>query len=408
MPPLPQGQSKLKKAILILSFLIFSLCLFSQKKDYYFYKNDGIFLSPVEEPSKEIDKILKLLNSKKYKKAKTNLYNLKLNLKSSETFKLLEEFILFLEKPEKDGSGLVKLLKDDFPSHKQIKAEILWLSGKKFESFAIYNEIYEYILDKTELKKSLEGKVKDFTFLLEKDLKEALKGGNFEDFCLGIWKFPEKLFRGETYYKAKTLCSIIEGNEEEAERCLQNINGNERKNLNFFVEILKLGNTQQLEELKKGNFDEEYKKFAHYLYFKIEDLWLLENMPPFYLEAYNSKNLKLKEMAILFCLYFPQIRGEIQKGAGEDYKEFDPLELSCLYPLILGKVIEKDSLEEELDGDRFIFYLNKFLEFLNLLNPCGKEWDGFVKCGIIPAEKSKEKIEGRFLASIIRKIKGDL
>lgn len=407
MPPLPQGQNKLKKAILILSFLIFSLGLFSQKKEYYFYKNDGIFLNPVEESSKEIDKILKLLNSKKYKKAKANLYNLKLDIKNNETFKLLEEFILFLEKPEKDGSDLVKLLKD-FPSHKQIKAEIFWLSGKKFEFFAIYNEIYEYILDKPELKKSLEVRVKDFTFLLEKDLKATLEGGNFENFCSGILKFPEKLFRGGTYYKAKTLCSIIAGDANEAERYLQNINEKERIDLNFFVEILRLGNTQKLEELKKGNFSEEYKKFASYLYFKIEDLWLLENMPPFYLEAYNSKNLKVKEMAILFCLYFPQIRGEIQKGAGEDYKEFGPLELSCLYPLILGKVIEKDSLAKELDGDKFIFYLNRFLEFLNLLNPCGKEWDGFVKCGIIPAEKSKEEIEGQFLASIIRKIKGDL
>ncbi|MEJ5166573.1 MAG: hypothetical protein WHV67_06060 [Thermoanaerobaculia bacterium] len=398
----------MKKAILILSFLIFSLCLFSQKEEIYFYKNDGIFLSPVEDSSKEIDKILKLLSSKKYKKAKTNLYNLKLNLKSSETFKLLEEFILFLEKPEKDGSDLLGLLKMDIPSHQQIRAEIFWLSGKKYESFAIYDTIYEYVSTKPKLLKSLQGRVKDFTNFLKEDIREVLEKGNFEDFCLGILRFPEKLFKGETYYKAKTLCALIEGKTEEAERYIQSMEQGERGNLGYFVEILKLENTQKLEELKAGNFDRDYQKFAKYLYIKFEDLWLLENMPPFYMEAYNSKNLKLREMAILFCLYFPQIRGQVGKGIKEEYKDLDPMETGCLYPLILGKIIEKERLEEKLDGEKFIFYLSKFLEFLNLLNPCGKDWDGFVKCGFIPVEKDREKIEGQFLALIIRKIKGDL
>lgn len=408
MPPLPLGQNKLKKAILILSFLLFSFCLFSQNEEYYFYKNGAVFLSPVEKSNKEIDKILKLLSSKKYKKAKAKLYNLKLEIKNKEDFRLIEKFILFLEKTENSGADLIKLLREDIPCHKQIKAEIYWLWEKRFESFDLYSEIYDFILDKPKVLKSIQRRVEEFSNLLDREIKETLEKGNFDDLCLNIQKFPEKLFKGEVFYKGKTLCSIIDRNLEEAERYIKGIGGEEKKKLIFFVEILKLGYTRQLEELKGGNYDEVYRKFANYLYFKVEDFWLLENMPPFYSIAYNSKNINLKEMATLFCLYFPQIRGEAGKELKEEYRNIDPLELSCIYPLILGRVIDEEHLEEKLEGENFISYLNKFLEFLNLLNPCGKEWEDFVECGIIPAEKSKEKIEGAFLASIIKKIKGDI
>lgn len=406
MPPLPQGQSKLKKAILILSFLILTQCLFSQKEDYYFYKADGIFLSPVEGSDKEIDKILKVLTSKKYKKVKSKLYNLKLEFKNNEDIKILEKFIDFLEKEEDKGTDLLELLNKENKNHIQIKAEILWLLGKKYDSFNLYENIFDYISSKKPVFNFLEKRIQDSLKEMEINLKETLSSGNFDGFCLNLKRFPEKLFKGDIFFKGKTLCLILEGDREGAEFSFQKMAEKDKKEMEIFMEIMGLNFSQQVERIKSNNISSDFKKFAMNLYNKIEDKWLLENVPPCYLNAYNSKQINLKEMALLFCLYFPQAKAEIPGDLKGIYKNLEPSEFECLYPFFLGKVIEEDKIYEKISGDSFIFYLKKFISFLNLLDPCNGTWDGYVNCGFIPAEKNKDEIEGKFVASIIRKVRG--
>jgi len=398
----------LKKAILLISIFLFSQIILSENKDYFFYKDGAILLSPLENPNKNLLKILDLLSSKKYKKAKSKLYNLKLEFKDEKNFPLLEKFIDFLEKKENNGSDLIPFLDENIISHKQIKAEILWLLCKEIDSFKIYGTLPEEILNKKDIKKTIDKRVKDYSSKLENEIEEGISKGNFDGLCLKIKELPEKIFKENAYFKGKTICAIIKRDIEEASLYFEKLEEKDKKEYQPFIKILNLELAEQLRELKNGKFDERFKKFSKYLYNKIEDEWLLQNMPPCYLKAYNSENINLKEMALLFCLYFPQIKTELSDDFKILKENSDIFENECLYSLILGKIIDKEILEEKINSENFIFYLKKFIVFLNLIVPCEESWDSFVKCGIISEEKEKDKISGEFVSSIIRKLKGDL
>lgn len=407
MPPLQLDQNKLKKAILILSFFLFAFSLFSKEKEYYFKKEDYLFLSPIENPDKKIKKILKYIEQKNYKKAKTRIYNLKLEFVNKEKCALLEAFVGFLEKSEDNGSSLLNYLSEEIETHKQIKAEILWLSGNKIESFNLYNLLNEDILNNFVIKKHIENRIINYCKDLDLEIENVLRNGEFQNLCSKIQSLPEKFFKENAYYKGRTLCAILERNFQESNNFLNLMEENERKDFEFFVEILGMDSSQQLNELKNSEFNERQKKLAKYIYSKTEDLWLLQNMPSCYSNAYKSEEINLKELSLLFCLYFPQIRSELEENIIKLNEKLEKHELECLYPLILSKVVEDNLLEKKINGDDFIFYLKKFVVFLNLLNPCEGNWESYVNCGMIPSEKGKEKIGGEFVASIIKKLRGE-
>ncbi len=398
----------MKKAILLISFLIFPLNLISEKKEYYFYKDDSIFLSPVESKDKNLLKILNLISSGKYKRAKSKLYSLKLEVKDKQNCIFLEKFITFLEEPENKGSDLIPFLKEDITTHQQIKGEIFWISGKKIESFNIYNLLPEEILNKKEIKKHLEKRIIDFCNELKFEIDGTLEEGNFDKLCNKIEVIPERFFERNEYYKGKTICAILKRDLENINKYYEKLNEEDKEELKFFKDLFNLDLAEQLKELKNNHFEKKFQKVAKYLYNKIEDKWLLDNMPNCYKRAYDSKNITLKELALLFCLYFPQIKGEIKEEIKENNENLDTFEMECFYPLFLAKILEEDSLNEKLEGDNFTHYLKKFVIFLNLLVPCNDGWDSFIKCGLIPVEKEKDEIEGEFAASVIRKMKGEM
>lgn len=396
----------MKKAILTLSFLFFAFSSFSKEKEFFFQKGDCLFLSPIENPDKKLKKILKYIEQKNYKKAKTRIYNLKLEFVNKEKCALMEAFVSFLEKPEDNGSLLLNYLNPEIETHKQIKAEILWLLGSKIESFNLYNLLNEDTLNNFVIKKHLENRIINYCKDLDLEIENVLRNGEFQNLCSKIQFLPENFFKENAYYKGKTLCAILERNFQESSNFLNLMDQNERKDFEFFIEILGMDFTQQLSKLKNTEFNEKQKKLAKYIYSKIEDLWLLQNMPSCYSNAYKSKEINLKELSLLFCLYFPQIRGELEEDIIKSNEKFEKHEFECLYPLILSKVVEEGLLEEKINGDDFILYLKKFIVFLNLLSPCEGNWESYVNCGMIPREKDKEKIGGEFVASIIKKLRG--
>lgn len=399
----------MKKAILLISFLIFPLNLISENKDYFFYKDNSIFLNPIIIEDKNLTKILNLISQKKFKTARKKLCSLKLEVKDKQNCILLEKFITFLEEPENNGRDLLPYLKEEIATHQQIKGEIFWLSGKKIESFSIYNFLPKEILNKVEIKKHLEKRIIEFCDELKFEIDETLEEGNFDKLCNKIEAIPEDFFeKNENYNKGKTICAILKREPNDTNKYYEKLDDKDRKELNFFKDLFNLELGEQLKRLKDAQFDKKMQKISKYLYNKIEDKWLLDNMPTCYQKAYYSKNITLKELALLFCLYFPQIKGEIEEEVKENNENLDPYEIDCLYPLFLAKILEKNSLNEKLEGDNFIYYLKKFVIFLNLLVPCNDNWDSFVKCGLIPIEKDKAEIEGEFAASVIRKMKGEM
>lgn len=406
MPPLQLDQNKLKKAILILSFLFFSFSLFSKEKEFFFKKGDCIFLSPIENPDKKLKKILKYIEQKNYKKAKTRIYNLKLEFVNKEKCALLEAFVGFLEKSEDNGSSLLHYLSEEIETHKQIKAEILWLSGNKIESFNLYNLLDKNLLNNINIKKHLENRIINYCKDLDFEIENVLRNGEFQNLCFKIQSLPEEIFKESIYYKGRTLCAILKRDLEESKSFLNLMEENERKNFEFFIEILGMDSSQQLSELKNAEFNDRQKELAKYLYIKTEDLWLLQNMPSCYTNAYKSKEINLKELSLLFCLYFPQIKAELDDNIIKSNEKLEKYEFECVLPLFLSNVVEENLLDEKIKGDEFIFYLKKFIVFLNLINPCEGNWESYVNCGLIPKEKDKEKIEGEFVASIIRKLRG--
>ena len=396
----------MKKAILILSFLFFSFSLFSKEKEFFFQKGDCLFLSPIENPDKKLEKILKHIELKDYKKAKKRIYNLKLEFVNKEILALMEAFVGFLEKPEDNGSFLLDYLNPEIETHKQIKAEILWLAGNKVESFNLYNLLNKNLLNNITIKKHLENRIISYCKDLDLEIESVLKSDEFQNLCFKIQSLPEKIFKENAYYKGRTLCAILKRNLEESNYFLNLMEKNEKKDFEFFVEILGMDNSQQLSELKNAEFNDRQKELAKYLYIKTEDLWLLQNMPSCYTNAYKSKEINLKELSLLFCLYFPQIRAELEENIIKSNEKLEKPELECLFPLILNNIINENLIEGKVKGDDFIFYLKKFIVFLNLINPCEGDWENYVNCGLIPKEKDKEKIEGEFVASIIRKLRG--
>lgn len=396
----------MKKAILILSFFFFAFSLFSKEKEYFFQKGDCLFLSPIENPDKGLAKILKYIELKDYKKAKTKIYNLKLESINKKIYALMEVFVDFLEKPEDNGNFLLNYLSAEIETHKQIKAEILWLMGNKIESFNLYNLLNKNLLNNITIKKHLENRIINYCKDLDYEIENVLRNGEFQNLCFKIQSLPEEIFKESIYYKGRTLCAILKRNLEEGNNFLNLMEENEKKDFDFFVEILGMEISEQLHQLKNTEFNERQKELSKYFYSKTEDFWLLQNMPSCYTNAYKSKEINLKELSLLFCFYFPQIKSELEESIIKSNEKLEKHELECLFPLILTNVIDENLLEKKVKGDDFIFYLKKFIVFLNLINPCEGNWESYVNCGLIPKEKDKEKIEGEFVASIIRKLRG--
>ncbi len=382
--------------ILLLSILLLNLKLFSFEKEFYFEKGDCLFISPIEFQDKKTFKILKVLREKKFDKAKAKLLNLKLNNENVKDYEILKTFIEFLKDPQDRGKNLEEVLNLENPRHKQIKAEILWLNEKKMDSFKIYGEISKEILNNYEFSKNLEDK-----------LEEVLMEGNYFSFCLKLENLPENIFNTLEFYKGKTLCSLIERDIEGAEKYFNLLDSKSKEFFKPFLNILKGDNlSYQLKNFKEMEYSKNQKIIYYILYKSTEDLWLLENMPPCFRDAYNSEDLKFLEFALILCFYFPQIKAEIleEDELGEDLNKF---ERECLYYFFLNKIFDKENLEKKLDGDILIEKLNLFLNSLNLLNPCEPRWESYIKCGLIQEGFSKEKIDGKSFSEIIRKIRGD-
>lgn len=397
----------MKKAILLFSIFLFSFFLYSEEKEYFFYKNDGVFLNPIENPDKELLKIFKFVNSKNYKKARSKLYNLKLELKNNEEIKFLELFIDFLEKDENNGNELLSILNDENPVLMQIKAEIFWLRGEILKSFKIYGKLPDEILSKNIIREKLQKRSKNYCEKLNIKIDDTLKDGNFDDLCNEIESLPEKILKEKIFYKGKTICAILKRDSEKANIYYNLMEDDEKEKLEFFINIFNLDLSLQLKELKNREFDLNHKKLAKYIYNKTEDLWLLQNMPPCYLEAYQKEEINLKDLSLLFCLYFPQIKSEIRDEPEKSINNLNKFEYECIYSLYIGNFLSEDALGEKIYGDNFINYLKKFIEYLNLINPCQGSWNGYVECGIIPEEKEKDKISGEFASQVIRKLRGD-
>ncbi len=403
-----QAQSKLKKVILLVSIILLNLKLFSLEGEFYFEKGDCLFISPIEFQDKKTFKILKILKEKKFDKAKAKLLNLKLNNENIKDYETLKIFIEFLKDPQDKGENLEGILNLENPRHKQIKAEILWLNEKKMDSFKIYGEIPREILDHYEIKKLLERRTNEFSKNLEDKLKEVLMEGNYFSFCLNVENLPERIFNTLEFYKGKTLCGLIKRDIEVAEKYFNLLDSKSKEFYKPLLNILKEDSlSYQLKSFKEMEYSKNQEKLYYILYKSTEDLWLLENMPPSFMEAYNSKDLSFLEFALILCFYFPQIKADILEEKEEFAENLNKFERECLYYFFLNKIFEKEVLEKKLDGDILMEKLHLFLNSLNLLNPCEPRWESYIKCGIIQEGFRRDKIDGKSFAEIIRKIRGD-